>query len=193
MLENTFFDLQFRGEQFENMGGARLLRYAPIARFATLPPIIQGFIIGTPTWVDNDEQWVELKPTEDTASFDEPMERGPGGPLYESTFNCQVAGDHDSTRMLLDSMVRVPVIAEVTDNNGLVRRMGELADPAWMTIEFGTGTTAASRRAWSITVEWRSEIPCAVVDANFSPGLPPEDDDSDSGPGTGIDDSGTDV
>lgn len=174
MLENTFGSIAFVGTRQENMGGMRLFRFAPTSYFATLGPAIQGVVITLPTWVGEDE-WHDMKPIEDSAQFSEDEKRERGGPKYENVFTCDMAGDHNGNRMQYDSMVRVPVIAEITDNNGLVRRMGELGDPAFITAKHSTGRGTAARNAWTLTVEWNSERPCPVVDATFVPTPPPEE------------------
>lgn len=189
MLENTFADLAFDGETEENMGGARLVKYAPVPRFTALPPGIQGHVIGTPTWAGT-LQWNTLTATEDTASFDEDEERRDGGPFWRNRFTAVVAGDTGDRRMTMDSLARVPVIAEVLDNNGVLRRMGELLDPAYITVSHTTGGGAAARNQWSVEITWGSDRACFIVDPTFIPSPPPEEEGSDSDD-TGVTDSET--
>lgn len=180
MLENTFGDWRYQGTRLENMGGARTFRFAVVEAFATLAHAVQGVVNSASTFT-GDGEWTLVIPIEDSANLNEEEERSRGGPFYENKFTCELAGETAAGRMMLDSMARVPVIAEVTDNNGLVRRMGELGDPAFITVRHATGRGTSSRSAWTVLIEWNSERPLYVVDPAFVPEPPPEeDDDSDS-------------
>lgn len=180
MLENTFGSISFAGTLEENMGGVRLFRFAPVAYFSALGPGIQGTVITAPTWAGEDD-WHTMRVIEDSANFNEEMDRKNGGPIWENAFTGELAGDANAKRMQYDSMVRVEVIAEVVDNNGRVRRMGELGDPAYITMSHSTGRGGAARNGWNVRIEWNSERACFVVDADFVPTPPPEPDPEDSG------------
>lgn len=175
MLENDIGNWRNAGTHTENMGGARTFRFALVADIATLPPVVQGVVIGTTTFLVDGREWHTFQPIEDTAQLREPGDRERGGPLFEHEFTCEMAFENAALRMMVDSMVRVPVIAEITDNNGQVRRMGELGDPAWIMARNSTGRGVASRNSWELTITWKHERPCPVVDATFTPALPPED------------------
>jgi hypothetical protein len=179
MLEGTFGSINFAGQFLDNLGGARLFRFAGYTHFATLAPGIQGTVIAESTF-NEPFGWNTWRPIEDTADLQEEESLGNGGPLWENTFTCELAGDTDGKRMVIDSVSRLPIIAEITDNNGLVRRMGELADPAWMTVRHSTGRGTAARNSWSITIQWKSQRPLFFVNPEFVPDAEalPLDEDS---------------
>lgn len=183
MLEGQFGSINYRGEFLDNFGGARLFRFAADTHFSRLAPGIQGVVVGSNTLIDP-FGWQQWEPIEDTADLQESEGEDDGGPLYTNVFRCELARDTIGKRMVIDSVVRKPIIAEVTDNNGQVRRMGEIGDPAYMTVEHNTGRGMAARSGWVITIEWRSRRPLYYVDPTFEPvlanGLPEDDSLTDA-------------
>lgn len=183
MLEQQFGSINYRGEFLDNFGGARIIRFAGHTHFAQLAPGIQGVVIGSNTF-NEPYGWNQWEPIEDTADLQERETIEGGGPLYTNVFSAELARDTAGKRMVIDSVARLPIIAEVTDNNGLVRRMGEIGDPAWMTVEHSTGRGMAARSGWAITIEWKSRRPLYYVDATFEPvgadGLPLDDSLTDA-------------
>jgi hypothetical protein len=177
------YDITFN--EGDNLGGARTIRFAFVQDILVLPEGIQWHVSEEAEFVAGGKWWA-VRCVEDSADFTE-RQRPPGKEAlkWDSVFRADIASDRGDIRASLDGTTRYPIIAEVTDNNGLVRRMGELNNPAWMTVEYGTGSGTAALNAWSITVEWASANACYWVTPGYERAVLPYDDGeasaSDSG------------
>ena len=159
-----------------NMGGVREFRFAPIQHLRNPPDIILGT-------VDEEMDFRQFAPgesydwntgyvTEDTAEFQETETEGPGGTLFIAEFTGFFPGDTAEQRANLDDIVRHYHVVDVTDNNGNLRRMGTLQNPARITTAFSTGRGASNRPGYELRVRWsgRHPVPFCVESSGSGSG-----------------------
>jgi hypothetical protein len=166
----------------DNIGGTIALRIASANDIIAMPLPVQGVYITAPTFIAT-SGWYQVRIVDDSGEYSEEEERGTGGPVWRHRFVGNTAGDGIANRNSLDAFVRWPLIVEVTDGNGQVRRMGTLDNPAWMTIApYTTGTGAAARNGYRLQIQANGDGPCPIVDGSFQPELPdPPAEESSSG------------
>lgn len=181
MFEGILQDIEF--DEGDNLGGMRGMRFVPPSYIDFFPPSVQG-VTQAATTLFAGREWITWRAIEDTADFKDEERKGEGGTVWDATFTMEIASDGIDQRMVIDSAVRMEVIVEVTDNNGKVRRMGEMNSPAVLTARHSSGGATAARNAWQITVTCTHKRAAVFVpdwDARVTPynlQLPDADDSS---------------
>lgn len=172
MFEGKLKDITF--DEGDNMGGMRMMRFALIPWIETFAPAIQGKTIEDTELYDG-YTWITWRAVEDTANFAEAEVKGVGGSLWECEYEQEIAGDNADLRQVINSGVRYDVIAEVVDNNGLPKRMGELTHPAVLTARHTSGNGAAGGNRWKITISAEHRNPAVVAEGltRYLEGQPP--------------------
>lgn len=149
MFEGRLQNIDF--DEGENLGGMRGMRFILPEWVEEWGYSVQG--VAMPTILLDGYDWISFRAIEDSADFTDEQKKGPGATPWECDYQQDVAGDNIDLRMVIDSATRLRVIAEVVDNNGQVRRMGELNSPAFMSAKHSSGGSTAARNAWTISVK----------------------------------------
>lgn len=165
-MNSNWQDIRVDGP--DNMGGLRLVRCAPIGIIAVLPEPTTGNLVEIePTWQDSDTDfWTQLVFTTDSARFSEDEKPGPGGPQWA----CKVTGfkpwDSDTHRSQLEDWTRHLWVVEAQDNDNVWRRIGDLRNPARLTVEFDTASTVTGARGYTLTWVWQNDRPAPIVEVD---------------------------
>lgn len=149
MIEGTLRDVEF--DEGDNMGGMRGMRFCLVPWIDQWGHSVQGVALETTLLEGFD--WITWRAVEGSANFNDVQSRGAGGTIWNCDYKQDIAGDTIEQRVTIDSATRLHVIAEVTDNNGKVRRMGERNAPAILTARHSSGGGPASLHGWTISIE----------------------------------------
>jgi hypothetical protein len=169
-------------DEGDNLGGVLSIRYAPTSTINTLTQHTH-FVAPDSTSFNAGNGWRTLRLVEDTADWSE-NHRPPGRQpeRYDYNFRGELAGDTAIAKRVLGSAAKVPIIAEVLDNNMNRRRLGTMNNPAWLSYSHTTGRGMAARNGYVITIEWSARETAPFVGAgNFGsadpegPGGDPEE------------------
>lgn len=165
-MNDSWQDLHVDGE--DNLGGLRLVRCAPIGFFAQLPgPTTGNLVEVAPNFLDSEADfWSQVVFTTDTARFSEKENTGTGGPQWA----CKVTGykpwDSANHRAQLEDWTRYQWVVEAQDNNGDWRRIGDLRNPARLTVDFDTEGATTGARGYTLTWVWENDRPAPLVRIN---------------------------
>lgn len=162
-MSSNYAGLTYKGE--DNMGGNRIARIAPPEYFTFLPAPNTYNLVELAATFDT-YNWLLLRFTMDTANFSEKETLGVGGPEWQVQFKCFVPADSLDSRNEAEAMARLKWVLEITDNNGLIRRMGDLRNPARLTIDFTTDAAVTGGRGYTFTYTWTNDRPAPVVDVD---------------------------
>jgi len=151
----------------DNLGGNRLVRFANVERISSLPgPTSYNIIEVNPDWANGLYAFLQVLFTEGTSSFTERHKEGPGGPEWTIQVKGFKAYDSADDRSQLEDMVRRRWVVQATDNNGLIRRLGDLRNPARLTIDFDTDNAITGARGYTMTWTWENDRPAPLVQSN---------------------------
>lgn len=182
-MSSNWAGLNYKGE--DNLGGNRIARIAPPEWFTALPlPNTYNLVELAATF--DTYNWQLFRFTQDTANFSEKEQLGVGGPVWQHSFKAFVPGDSLDSRNQAEVMARLKWVVEATDNNGLIRRLGDLRNPARLEVDFTTDASTTGGRGYTFTWSWTNDRPAPIVqvdpdnDGSYTV-IPPEEVNPGSG------------
>jgi len=148
----------------DNLGGNRMVRCANLERISYLQgPTSYNIIEVAPDWVNGIYTWIDILFRQDSSSFSERHSPGTGGPEWRIQVKGFKAYDSADDRSQLEDMVRRQWVVHALDNNNVYRRLGDLRNPARLTIDFDTESAITGSRGYTLTWTWENDRPAAIV------------------------------
>ncbi len=137
----------------DNIGSLRAINFALARELSSLNPVT---FIGSAAWMP-----IDFLP--ESSSLKDSSKEVPNGTEYSYALTFAFNKQNTDLYEAFNAYIGTFGIAEVTDSNGLTRRLGTLANPVTAKHDADTGTAYTNLNFYKITVAWVNDKPAAVV------------------------------
>lgn len=145
-----------------NLGGNRALQFLPVEAIATIPDPVNGAITGDIVLAGVSD-FYSIYSTDGTLLFEETPKQDQAGEYYESSISAFIPKASVELLSILVNMQRSLYVVKVTDNNGLTRLAGNIANPLQMTFQVDPKDNVSSRNGIKITFAGRNPDPWPYI------------------------------